>query len=122
MISGLGSAFSDGVEGKGKRKNKRWKKLYNCSEWVSPSHAWNWKTHSFNAKPLCLFYCYSCMGPNKVYCAVILLFFFWGILFFFFYEASVSNRNQKAELVVNASGGRQIPETFFGIFFEVVYC
>ncbi|XP_031280175.1 alpha-L-arabinofuranosidase 1-like [Pistacia vera] len=60
------------------------------------------------------------MAPNKVYCAVILLFFFWGILFFFFYEASVSNRNQKVELVVNASGGRQIPETFFGIFFEEI--
>ncbi|KAJ0043394.1 hypothetical protein Pint_19460 [Pistacia integerrima] len=60
------------------------------------------------------------MAPNKVYCAVILLFFFWGILFFFFYEASVSNGNQKVELVVNASGGRQIPETFFGIFFEEI--
>ncbi|XP_031270762.1 alpha-L-arabinofuranosidase 1-like [Pistacia vera] len=53
------------------------------------------------------------MAPNKVYCAVILLFFFCG-------AASVSNRNQKAELVVNASGGRQIPETFFGIFFEEI--
>ncbi|KAJ0041932.1 hypothetical protein Pint_19452 [Pistacia integerrima] len=53
------------------------------------------------------------MAPNKVYCAVILLFFFCGV-------ASVSNRNQKAELVVNASGGRQIPETFFGIFFEEI--
>ncbi|KAJ0047175.1 hypothetical protein Pint_05131 [Pistacia integerrima] len=54
------------------------------------------------------------MAPNKVNCIVILLYFFCG-------AASVSNKNQKAELIVNASERRPIPQTFFGIFFEVVY-
>ncbi|KAJ0102007.1 hypothetical protein Patl1_05241 [Pistacia atlantica] len=53
------------------------------------------------------------MAPNKVYCIVILLFFFCG-------AASVSNRNQKAKLVVNASEGSPIPQTFFEIFFEEI--
>ncbi|KAJ0047179.1 hypothetical protein Pint_05135 [Pistacia integerrima] len=57
----------------------------------------------------------NCMAPNKVYCIVILLYFVCG-------AASVSNRNQKAKLVVNASEGRPIPQTSFEIFFEVVYC
>ncbi|XP_031258531.1 alpha-L-arabinofuranosidase 1-like [Pistacia vera] len=53
------------------------------------------------------------MAPNKVNCIVILLYFFCG-------AASVSNKNQKAELVVNASERRPIPQTFFGIFFEEI--
>jgi hypothetical protein len=61
------------------------------------------------------------MGSYKVHYSVILLYFFLGNFFAPQCFAIGVDANQTALLVVNASeaSARPIPETLFGIFFEV---
>lgn len=57
-----------------------------------------------------------CKVPS---CGVLLLLFFIATCFLFQCFAAEVEVNQTARLLVDASQGRLIPETLFGIFFEV---
>ena len=61
------------------------------------------------------------MGFLKISCNVILLHIFIVIGLAFQCSAIQADANQTATLLVDASdaSGRKIPDTFFGIFFEV---
>lgn len=58
-----------------------------------------------------------CKVPS---CGVLLLFFFIETCFLFQCFAAEVEVNQTARLLVDASQGRPIPETLFGIFFEEI--
>ncbi|KAH9675095.1 alpha-L-arabinofuranosidase 1 [Citrus sinensis] len=59
----------------------------------------------------------SCKVPS---CGVLLLLFFIGTCFLFQCFAAEVEVNQTARLLVDASQGRPMPETLFGIFFEEI--
>lgn len=62
------------------------------------------------------------MAASKVPYGVILLCFFLGTCLLSQCFAIGVDANQTARLFVNASQTRPMPDTLFGIFFEVSYC
>ncbi|KAF2287781.1 hypothetical protein GH714_002706 [Hevea brasiliensis] len=60
------------------------------------------------------------MGSWKLSCTLLLSFFFVGLCFTYRCSAVELDANLTARLFVNASAGRVIPETLFGIFFEEI--
>ncbi|KAI4300950.1 hypothetical protein L6164_034275 [Bauhinia variegata] len=58
------------------------------------------------------------MGSSKASCSVLILLFFFTVVCLAF--QCFADSNQSATLVVDASGGSPIPDTFFGIFFEEI--
>lgn len=61
------------------------------------------------------------MGYWKASCSVLLVCFFVGLCSVYQCSAAEVDAYQTAKLIVNASSGRPIPETLFGIFFEVSF-
>ncbi|XP_061966060.1 alpha-L-arabinofuranosidase 1-like [Populus nigra] len=60
------------------------------------------------------------MGYWKASCSVLLVCFFAGLCSVYQCSAAEVDAYQTAKLIVNASSGRPIPETLFGIFFEEI--
>ncbi|CAK7340313.1 unnamed protein product [Dovyalis caffra] len=60
------------------------------------------------------------MGYCKASCGVLLVCFFVGLCSVYQCSATEVDANQTATLIINASSGRPIPETLFGIFFEEI--
>ncbi|KAJ6408442.1 hypothetical protein OIU84_011705 [Salix udensis] len=60
------------------------------------------------------------MGFWKASCSVLLVCFFVGLCSLYQCSAAEADANQTENLIVNASSGRPIPETLFGIFFEEI--
>ncbi|KAI4348555.1 hypothetical protein L6164_009265 [Bauhinia variegata] len=58
------------------------------------------------------------MGSSTASCCVLILLYFFTLVCLSFVRLAGSN--QTATLAVNASGGKPIPDTFFGIFFEEI--
>ncbi|KAJ6316894.1 hypothetical protein OIU78_020058 [Salix suchowensis] len=61
------------------------------------------------------------MSNCKASCSVLLVFFIVGLCSVCQYSAAQVDANQTANLIINASISRPIPETLFGIFFEVSF-
>ncbi|KAJ6304352.1 hypothetical protein OIU77_018090 [Salix suchowensis] len=60
------------------------------------------------------------MSNCKASCSVLLVFFIVGLCSVCQYSAAQVDANQTANLIINASISRPIPETLFGIFFEEI--
>ncbi|KAJ6756591.1 ALPHA-L-ARABINOFURANOSIDASE 1 [Salix purpurea] len=60
------------------------------------------------------------MSNCKASCSVLLVFFIVGLCSVCQYSAAQVDANQAANLIINASISRPIPETLFGIFFEEI--
>uniref|UniRef100_A0A6N2KSZ9 non-reducing end alpha-L-arabinofuranosidase n=1 Tax=Salix viminalis TaxID=40686 RepID=A0A6N2KSZ9_SALVM len=60
------------------------------------------------------------MSNCKASCSVLLVFFIVGLCSVCQYSSAQVDANQTANLIINASISRPIPETLFGIFFEEI--